>query len=162
MSSRLLSQNITLLTFTPDRIGPVEYTAGSLNGLGAVVTIYHSLPLSLPLPKARKRRTVSRTKPKARKSRAESRTKVAGVRIASARSKISKAPSAMKRTTAPVIPSLGSGIPDTPELKEGYRTMKNPLEPQTSQGTVGKNKRPRLSPEGPYGSWGLSIPPEER
>lgn len=109
---------LIITTFTPDKIDPVETMANRLINLDAMVTIYHSLPVSPPLSKVTKKRS-SRKKTKAKRS---------------------------------------YSIPPRKVVRMTYAELRPVLERRATD----KTKPNRLSPEGPYGSWGLSIPREER
>ena len=113
---------VTMLT--PDKIGPVEIMANKLIHLNATVTIYHSLPMSLPLPKVREDRPFLKSKKKR---------------------------SSSKKTKTQRISS-----------RKVVRMTYAELRPVLERRAADKTKPNRLSPEGPYGSWGLSIPREER
>ncbi len=142
-----------LSSFVPANMGPVDRMADKLMDLGATVTKHHSLPIPSKTPEIRKLRKVTKKHPAPRIKRRPAPSERVKPGISDP----------MKRSSsASIIPSLGSGIPDTPVMKSGYRTMKKPSEMQPSWRITNETKQSSFSPEGPYGSWGLSIPSRDR
>ena len=163
---------LIITTFAPDKTSSVELMANKLNNLNAKVVIYHSLPKSPALPRDRKKRPkrLRYTKPVTprlpihtgmcypgcRCSRRLEKTILPqvskqGIKGKKKRASVTKK---KKRQSSPTGPGK--------VMRKTYAELKDALETLSTQRTTGKNKSNRLSPEGPYGSWGLSIPREER